>query len=605
VPRFTNTSARDERAALAQMLEGPRLAVVTTEFAIFERDDREVNGRIVARPREVAREQDLTFVVDLRKRTRRNGWEIMTSTGRELFEQTVRAAQPFGTPAADIVRIPIVFTCTEDAIEQIRDDETETIYWSGGWRSGKTFRMDQWWLRGWAKFGGQGRLFWLLGPERQHAFRMMEKIFLGREGTPSVAPSYRDELGQRRSMLVPVMPASFKVPDPSFRFIDDAKGQLFHTKTVSGLEGEDVQRIAMDEATRMTSADAYKICRGRVTQCGGQVGLASVPDDSGAWVFDEIVAPVEAGTAEHKAVHFVSSFSNAWLAEENAKRLADGETDPIVRAQKVEGKWTRAGMYAYSDAFLAGKNVLDILSHEPEAWGFEHDITAQVAREITGKPSAYLGALDFNERPQTALMGRIFTDNPRDWRTWHLVWLFEQVLHRADARQAAAKLRDEGGGLYRGASLVPDCNGFFDGHRYGGVASKSSDVFEFVSRGFFCEPAVRTPAKRTARGFAGGNEPKNPPIPDSRRLVRQLLAEQRMLVSAGGCPMLANALPKVPFGAKQSRYANTALDRQILNLDDCARYLSWKVFGARMVPQATTTAYRVRGAPRLQGARRA
>lgn len=606
MPRRDQITARDERAYLERTLEGPRLAVVTTEFAIHERNDVEVAANSwQAQPREVARVQDLATIIDLRTQRRRNSWEIMTPTGRDRFDEAVAAAVAWGTPNADIVRIPIVFTCTEDAVERICDDITETKYWSGGWRSGKTFEMDQWWLRGWVKFGALARLFWLIGPERKHAFRMMQKIFLGRKGTPSVAPSYLDSAGKRRSMLAPVLPTSFKVPDPAFDMIDGAKVELYHTKTVAALEGEDVQRIAMDEVTRMTSADAYKICRGRVTQCGGQVGLASVPDDDGAWVFDEIVAPVEAGMAEHKAVHQVSTYHNVWLPEANAKRLEDGETDPVVKDQKIHGKWTRAGMYAYSDAFLAGEIVLEVLGQDANAWGFEHDITAQVAREIFGRPLVYMGALDFNERPQTALVARVFADNPRDWQTWHLVLLMEQVLQRADARQAAAALRDKDGGLYQGAGMVADCNGFFDGHRYGGVASKTSDVFEFVQRGFHCVPPIVTPPKKTARGFSGGGEGKNPEHSASRRLVRQLLVERRLLVAGGACPMTAAALPRVPYGAKLARQANTALERQIFNIDDAIRYLAWRIFGARMVPQATGPSYRVKGAPRLQSARRA
>lgn len=606
MPRRDQIKAHEERDFLAKTLSGPRFALVTTEFAIHERNDVQVSeDRWEAHPREIAREDDLAFIVDLWRQKRVNGWEIMTPSGRERFDELVAAARAWGTAGADVVHVPIVFTCTEDSIEQIRDDRTETKYFSGGWRSSKTYRLDQWLLRGWARFGAQGRLFWLVGPERKHAFRMMQKLFLGRKGTPSIAPSYKDEAGQPRSMLAPVLPASFSVPDASFPMIDGARVELYHTKTVSALEGEDVQRIAMDEAVRMKSADAYKICRGRVTQCGGQVGLASVPDDDGAWVFDEIVAPVEAGTAPHKVVHFVSTYDNVWLPEANAKRLEEGETDPVVRDQKIHGKWTRAGLYAYSDVFHASEIVLEELAHDHDAWGFEHDVTGQWTREAFGRSVGYTGAADFNFRPQTDLLARIFARDRKDWRTWHLVFLFEQVLQRADARQAAAALRDRDGGVYQGAALVGDCNAFWDGHRYGGVASKTSDAFEFTSRGFLMVSPIVTPPKKTAHGFGGGAEGRNPEISASRRLVRQLLHERRILVSAGGCPLLARALPRVPHGGKPKSAANTSLDQQIYNLDDCVRYLAWKVFGDRMVPQKPTTPFRVRGAPMLGGARRA
>lgn len=608
MPRRHEITARAEREYLEGVFSAARFALLTTEFRPHRRQD--VPGRTcpccgseVAV--EIGREDDLEVLVDLWRQKRRNAWEVMTAEGRERFEDLAGQAVEYGTEGANVVHIPIVYTCTEDAVAQIRDDSNETIYWSGGWRSGKTFRMDQWWTRGWVRYGGQGILFWLIGPERKHAFRMMQKIFLGRAGadkrraTPSILPKYEDAEGKPRSMVAPHLPPSFKVPDPAFELIDGSRVELYHTKTVAALEGEDVQRIAMDEVTRMTSADAYKICRGRVTQCGGQVGLASVPDDLGPWVYDEIVAPCEAGTAEHKVVHTVSSYDNVWLPLENAKRLEEGETDPVVRDQKVRGIWTRHGMYAYSDAFAAAEIVLEVLAHDHDGWGFEYDVTREVAREIFGKPADYLGALDFNERPQTALIAKVFARNRRDWETWHLVWVREQVLQRADARQAAGALRDLDGGLYQGAGLVADCNGFWDGHRYGGRPSKSSDVYEFASRGFMCAAPVITPRKRAKGGKVAGGEPQNPGVPESRRLVRQLLAERRMLVAAGGAPLLANALPKVPQGRKPRSAAGTALDRQIYNLDDAIRYLAWKIFGARMVPGRQRKKPRVRGAPRL------
>lgn len=591
MPRVDQVYAREERAYLQRMLSGPRFLYVTTEIQVHERND--VPGRECPccgseDAWSVGTEHDLDVLVDTSRRSRRNAWAIMEPEGRARFEAFAKRATPLERAGPeDVGHVPIVYRCAEDRVDELRDDSTETIYWSGGWRSGKTFQLDQWWTRGWMKFGGQGVLFWLVGPELRHAWKMMRKIFYGRPGaeggrsTPSILPTTRDrETGEPMPILANGLPEKHTSSDMAFSWIDGSRTELYHTRTLGQLEGDDVQRIAMDEVTRMKTGDAYKICRGRVTQCGGQVGLASVPDDDGEWVFTDVVSPFEAGTAKHKLVLYYSTHANVWLSPENAQRLEDGETDPIVVEQKIKGLWARHGAFEYSEVWGDGEaHCEEILSHEAAAWGFGTDITADLVRQLFGRPAAYIGARDFNFVPQTGLMAKVFGELA-DWKTWHVVVVDEFVLRRADARMAAAQNSKARDGLYNRAGLFCDANAFWDGHRYGGHASKTSDAFEFEQFGFQVQPPARTTKGKRAKG----DQARNPEIPASRRLVRQLLHEKRLHFAKGGCPLAIKAMPRVPYGRKPRNKSHTALDAQIWNIDDALRYLVWPLLGKQMVP---------------------
>lgn len=625
MPRFAKITAAEERARLRERMRQPALLRVRTIFVPHVRND--VPGRVCPccgseHAWGLGEQDDLEVLIAPRTQVRRNGWSILTPDGRDAFRDRADAAQPWGTEGALVWDVPIRFTCGEDQIAQIQDDDTMSILWSGGWRSMKSHTCAQWWGRGWVKYGAQGELFWLVGPQEITAFRLMERIFYGRgrsedgspKRSPPVLPSFDDpDTGEPRSMVAVGLPSKVGRRDPSFHFVDGAKAELRHTMTDAALEGDDVRRIMGDELVRWRSRSSYQICLGRVTQCGGQIGGATVPDEEGEWVYDEIVAPFEHGTGKGVKVYTMPTYElderqellppgpsvkgNLWLGRPQAQRLRERCVDETMLLEKFCGEWSRGGMFAYLKHFDPGRHVVDAIGHEPTAWGFTHDVTRQACRALfKGKSRDYLGARDFNERPQTGLCAKLFTNDPRNQDAWCLA-IVDEHLSTGDARRAAREFKRFQKGRYEGAALVGDRNGFWDGHRYGGRPSKTTDAWEFQSEGFLIRPPLYTPKKTGRRGKVTGGEPENPGVSDSKKLVRKLLGEDRILIDSK-CIKLIAAMPRVPRGEKRKKDANTASDRQIFNFDDCLRYLTWALFHGEIgkKPQAKP---RVRGAPRL------
>lgn len=584
MPRFTQLAAHVEEARLRERFEGARVALVTTQFAVHERNDR--HGRECpccghTDAWNLGTFDDLAVQIDLADGTRRNRWEL-SANGQEAFDDLAASAAPWGTPGADIWHAPIVYRCSEDAVAQICDDVSETIYWSGGWRSSKTHRMCSWWSRGWVKYGGMGETFWLLAPGLARAFKLMLKIFVGKSSNPAVLP-----LHDGRPMLVAGdLPVAHTATHLNHRMIDGSIVELYHAGRGGGanLEGDDVRRAALDEAARVRGGDAYQVLRGRVAQNlgkGGAVGMASVPDDEGAWLYDDVVQPFEQHghrpDYHHTKVYTVSAFDNIWIPMETIQRMSDGTTDPKVKAEKIEGQWTRRGLYAYGDVWIEDEFARDIASHEPAAWGFTHDVTSQVCRPLWGlKPTdrvPYVGAVDSNWDPQTALLGRVFGD-PNDPSTWTLVFLAEQIIE-GDSRTAAEELAAKDGGRYRESCLVPDGTMFHDSHFHGTRAKNSNDAAEYKRAGFRVRPPMR------AKG-----EEYSPPVLESRGVVREMMRQRRTFVSTIGAPSLAHAITKVPSRPKRQSDSNTYLDKRIYNCDDCLRYLEWRLFSKRVLPRA-------------------
>lgn len=520
--------------------------------------------------RSLGRQDDLTFAIDLESGTRINGWSIMNPGRREAFDELVDEAEPDG----ETVRlVEIVWQCPEDHVQALQDDSTEVIYWSGGWRAGKTVRRDQWWARGWCKYGAYGERFWLVGPRQLHAFNLMTKIFLGREGCPPVLPTqdHQPILAGRLPRKVSERTLNFSMRDGSIIELHHAEGNI------ANMEGEAVRRIALEEASRIRKADAYDVCRGRVMQCMGQIGISSVPDDDGEWLYDKVVKEFERG-AENRLVITLSGKDNPWLSEAAFQRMYDGEPDPVVRAQKVMGQWDRGGLYAYVDVFDEKQAVIDEL--EPDAVAEllgKKDITQDVARWACGvKRSRDIGdwlmMADFNWDPQTQLAARVYGEL-KDWRTWTTVFFREFIGRWKDSGEAAADLSKLEGGRFANSIVICDGNGFHNPHLYPGSKSATFDAVEFRKAGFHpFGPIVTFPKD--------GSTPRrsNPGIPESRRINRYLMREGQLLFCERGVPRTLNAVRRAPNRRKLNREAGTRIDREIYNVEDCMRYGTWRVY---------------------------
>jgi hypothetical protein len=579
VPRKDQLYAAAERNHLRQTFSGARIILVTTQIAPHERNDRKGRECPCCGSKfawGLGKFDDLAFMVDAVSGLRRNRWEL-SAPGVESFDEMSSMAAPWGTPDAVTWHAPIVFKCREEQVDALCDDVTETLLFSGGWRSGKTYLGDQWWLRGWAKLGGRDRKFWLLAPLGKQAFNNMRKIFHGREGDPPLMPTFDD-----RPILAYDFPNKHTDASLAFSFIDRSRGELYPVAKTDGanLEGDEVMRILYDEAARVRTSGAYQVARGRVMQSGGQVGLSTVPDDEGPWIYDEIVKEFEehgdrADYHSHRVVT-CSTRDNVFLDPVKIERTYEGTKDPKVISEKLDGRWNRRGLYAYVDVWEEDEFVRDIQSHEPKAWGFEHDVTNQVARAHWGLPAdesvPYLGGGDANWHPMTNLMARMF-GNRNDPETWTLVFLDEQLLD-GDAEEAASSLAERGHGRYKGAAICCDPSMFWDSHAHGGRQHKTNDARMFARFGFRMKAPI----------VSGGGE-SHPDVMENRKLVRMLMRDGKILVSSFGCPGLANAITRVPNRPKRKGDSGAAIDRTVYNFDDCVRYLTWRIFSKRLLPR--------------------
>jgi hypothetical protein len=578
VPRKDQLYAAAERNHLRQTFAGARTVLVTTQIAPHERNDRPGRecpccGSTSAWG--LGKFDDLSILVDAVSGLRRNRWEL-SAPGVESFDEMASMAEPWGQPDATTWHVPIVFRCREDQIDALCDDVSETILFSGGWRSGKTYLVDQWWIRGWVKLGGRDRKFWLLAPLGKQAFNNMRKIFHGREGDPSIVPKYNE-----KPVLAYDFPNKHTDASLTFTFIDKSRGELYAVGKTDGanLEGDEVMRIGYDEAARVRTSGAYEVSRGRVMQSSGQVGLSTVPHDDAPWIYDEIVKEFE----EHgdnpdyheRRVVTCSTRDNVFIPPENIERLYAGTKDPKVVSEKLDGRWNRRGLYAYVDVWEEDEFVRDIRSHEPAAWGFEHDVTAQVARAGWGLSAdelvPYIGGGDANWHPMTNLMARVFGNRNKP-ETWTLVFLDEQLIE-GDAEEAAQSLAERDRGRYKGSAICCDASMFWDSHAHGGRANKTNDARMFKRFGFHVRPPI----------LAGGES--NPDVIESRKPVRMMMRDSRILVSSFGCPGLANAIPRVPNRVKLKRDSGAAIDRTVYNFEDCMRYPVWRCFSKILLPK--------------------
>ena len=580
-------SASDERALLQQELGGPRFVYVAVEILPVEPCDVDgyidpITGDSGVRCLEVV--PDFSMLIDRETMRRYNAW-----TSPEHAEKVGRfaalAVPPEQCdPGSLVVEVRLRLKCPASRVHVLLDDASEVVYLSGGWRSGKTFLMLQKWLRAVLRNGGPGRRAWLVGPEKKNAWRMVETLFRGRQGTPALAPTMGlDKYKRPRSLLVADRLArNHRANDLEFHLLDGTACEPFHTRGGAGhLEGEAAFVIAYDEARLDHESDPFDIMRGRVMADQGQVIVASVPDDGAPWLYEKVVA--EAERQKHWEVpatrmHTLDAFGNPYVPDEAVKRAMKNESDPIVRDQKFLGIWTMRGAYAYSDVYDDLKHERDHLSHDAEAWGVGDDITTHVQRSTCKRTGgSYIVGVDFNWEPQTRLVCKVFGQQGKP-ETWTLVCLDEVVTLKCDAKQAAKELAKRKRGKYRNSVVVADCNGFHSAHRYGGRESANHDSY------YYAEAKFRPVAPIHTRRDGGGTKTKhsNPQIGESRTLVRELMREGRLFINAGGCPRLVNAIRKAPNRRKRKADAGTWLDREVYNLEDCLRYVAWRVFSPSM-----------------------
>lgn len=600
MPQVEQALERDVEL-LQRDLGGPRLTLITTAIVVVERCDRPgwvcpVTGSSEVRALETI--EDLQFLINNETKERTNRWQL-DDLEQDEFDALASEAVPYLEAAQEcepMWHVPIVWTVGDTEVEDLVDDETQTIYLSGGWRSSKTYRGLRWWQRGWCKYGRIGERFWLTGPEIINAWRLYEKAFIGSAAVPPLFPSL--EPGIAPSFLAEGAPSelSYDRRKLTFRLPDGSIAEQYHLKGKMGhVEGESVRRALYDEAASSPDARGYNVLRGRVMQNRGQVGLTSVPDEDCEWLYAGVVAEYEKhGCHQPKVmthfererplsrtrlkprqvkVRFLSIYDNPYIENAALDRALEGETDPIVADNKFRGLWTRRGQYAYVDVWSPERYTRDELADTAEAWGFGPDITRQVADEAfhRGTRSGYAVAVDFSEggdKPQTRTWWKVFGTFSK-WESWHFVVVDEEST-RSDALQASAESARRKGGRYQGSAGTGDSNGFHKPHRDGGSATKHNAAQHWQNAGFDLVPVIRTARPGQRPAFS------NPLVGESRTVVRDVMRRGRLWINAGACPGTVNALVKAPNRRKKNADKNTWIEKQVYGFEDTVRYFLWR-----------------------------
>ncbi|MGH1344341.1 MAG: hypothetical protein ACRBN8_22470 [Nannocystales bacterium] len=575
-----NQSLAAKRRALEQHFREPRFLYVVVELIPVEPNDRHgyvcpLTGDPKVRGLEVI--HDFSYLIDTKTMARINAWD--SPEAMERVGRFAAMAEPYETCTGHVAELRVQFKTPQSRIAIIQEEKTETTYFSGGWRSGKSYVAMQKWQRRTMKFGGEGRRSWLVGPQRANAWRLAEAIYRGRAGTPALFPTRgRDEYGLRKSAFVADrLPKDEKAQSLKWRHRDGTVIEAFHARGGGGhLEGEAAICILFDEARLIEDSDAFDVIRGRVMGDMGQVIVASVPDDNAPWLYEKVVS--EAERQKQWAVPGVrmltlNGYENPWIPDEAIKRREDNETDPIVKEQKIYGRWTMRGLYAYSDVYDPALHERDYSSEDYESWGFGADITRHVSRSTCAKKVGdYIIGVDFNWQPQTRLVFKFFGEQG-DPSTWKMVAVDELITSKADAKEAARELRRRNNGQYAGSVVVADCNGFHSLHKYGGQESKHFDKFYYEDEKFKAVAPIHIKNTKTRKTTYS-----NPGIGASRTLIRELIREGQFFIIAGRCPRFVNAMAKAPNRRKLKKDAGSWLDREVYNLEDACRYVAWRVF---------------------------
>lgn len=589
MPRFEQITAHEQRHRLQEDLGYPEqwiIPVTTRVHEVCDREGWECPCCGAPRGRLLGVEEEFTVLIDRPRGgeiSRVRSDQIMTTDGRELFDEIVEAAQ---TPARGVItgRIPVEFSVFDYAVDDYRDLETPVIYRCGYWQTGKTYQNIAWWGRSLLHGGGPSKYFWVLAPNLDQSFEVYKKVFWGSSGNP------------------PVMPRSLMVREPGKKTdrelwaeaIDGTIIEIRHSiGTGRGLEGKKVERILYDEPTSATQSTPFEIARARTLLTQGQVGMSGVPKDDCEYVYDMIVEPYESGKIKNDGteetmggfpkyhettrVFYMDPRKNPYVPNGALERIVGSDPDEETLL-RLSGHWPKHGNKAYLDVWKPAQFQIDEEGFKPEDWGYRFDITEQVTRTIFKKAYPFIGGQDANYDPFTTAIAKLFAHDRQDPTTWGIVWVDEQISKARDARVAAKELARRGGGRYEGKlGLVCDSHMFHKANAHGGQGDqRTADALRFKELGFGVAPPIQGKATSKSTGMS------DPGIGDSRTVVRRLMVNGHFHVNAGNCVRLGEMLLRAPFGRKKPTDAGSWLDRNVYNLEDSIRYVVWRVFSKRV-----------------------
>ena len=524
--------------------------------------------------REVARRTVDVRLIDPRSQ---ESWLRSKQTDPGEFDELVATAES----------VDLVIRCTAETEPALLDYENSTFLYSGGIRSGKTSEdvnggvIDVFFL------GGAGEIGRFGGPTIKKAHIFLAKLVTG-EG-----PTKPDPLIDPR--LVVSYPKSDRDADQNVYLIDGTRLHFTHCRSVDEWQGEALITARITEAANVRIPEILIEAQGRVTDRGGRAGFDSIP--LLRTPFDEMIVAAKQSESEDKLgadkppgrgtrLLELSSERNPWQPSEEMAglRAKIAKTNPQQARRVIDG--VRASDYEalFQDVWDETTGTFDTYFQDPrkiesalaeigKQKGYRlTDVTRIASRRHFYRGHDWLIGADANFEPHTALVCKIVAfGEPSDQANWGLLVWDELRTNRADTLEAANHLAQYEQGLLRGQGVSLDASEDFD-KSYRGGRRGVTGVMDYKSAGFNCKPCNRTEAGKS----------KNPDVAQSTRLVKHLMRERLVLVSAKCFGLLRALREQEDRGdgrPKDPRLSNTWTDREIYAFTDALRYIVWPVFG--------------------------
>ena len=445
----------------------------------------------------------------------------------------------FDEIAAGAQRIECPLRCYDKQLPIALDREHKIIGVFGGTQGGKSAIEAEWLWSHILERGGQGSIFWWVGPDAKQARSIgLGKLVKGqrtdRYAPPLIPPS-----------LIVSYPKSAQQDIP-LTLVDGTEIWFKHASETdaSNLKGEAVQDIVLDEGCAVRHEVNWDELLSRLTTTGGQLLTASTPVlgnflERRVYQAGKTYEQIAAGEQTNTAIQNLTVFDNPWQSPANvAEYVASFGTDDLRMRLQVYGEWVTVGSRLWRN-FDKSIHVVEGVARECSAYGLEN-ITPQAAAAFFKRSIANLrhyGGQDFNLRPMNLAVIQIGVPiglNKSDPRNW-VVFVSDLVSRDADIVQWAEWLRDKAGnrhGLgpgpdaYRGMAIAADAS---RGHANKGPQHGEDPYLKEMNRaGFDCRPC-----HTSHTGVA-----INPTIAQRTTLVHRLMSDRVTLPNGTKMPRL-------------------------------------------------------------------
>tara|TARA_Y100000310_G_scaffold339617_1_gene432844 strand:- start:5783 stop:7375 length:1593 start_codon:yes stop_codon:yes gene_type:complete len=451
----------------------------------------------------------------------------------------------------------------------------------GGNRGGKTSHSANMAAYDWLLYGGPGAEFALLAPEMKQAHLIKKKLFEGETTNRFNPPIIPDALWL-------AIPEKERQEDQCCHMVDGSNFWITHAKQAGHLKGRAWVRAYWTEAYECMHSEVHTVARARLVDAAGILTLDSTPGrDLKHWLKTGVVDVANA--EKHLAMHAkptdppvprltrilnFSSMRNPWICpDEMALARADAaKRDPQAARREFDGEWCSDFATLFGDVWDGSFHVRDIPAGGLAAIGLT-DITKAASRKFfKGTGHDWIVGCDVNHAPTAFNMCKIFGDID-DESTWGIAVLDEHWVWNegpTGAGKQLARIKDR---RYAGAGISIDATAAHKNSRAGHKNGRTgTPALEFRSLGFNCRPC--NTSSRTGKH-------SNPDVQDSTNLVKWLLrARPHRLIVNSTCVRTIRAIESQEDrgDGRPPKVSNSYTDREINNVVECLRYISWPLF---------------------------